>query len=295
MTHKRIIIISAVLLLLLSSFNYAAPGEKNFFWKVEGKGGNSYLLGSIHALKKEMYPLPPVIEDAFKQCDVICVEADISGENLAKQGFMMMQKAMYTGEDTLRKNVSAKTYDMVAKKLKELGMDISGFDKFKPWMVAMTITALEMTQLGFDMNIGIDKHFLEKSVGKKEIISLEGIDFQINLLESFSKEEQENFLAASVMEKDKTMEQVDAMVKAWVNGDVAAMNAIINKTVDETPGYEAVNKKMLDDRNVGMVKKIVPCLESNKRYFIVVGAAHMVGKMGLVRLLKEKGYKITQL
>lgn len=295
MTHKRIFIISSIIIFLLTSIIHAVPGEKNFFWKVEGKGGDSYLLGSIHALKKDMYPLPPVIEDAFAQCDGICVEADISGQNLAKQGMAMLQKAMYTGEETLQQNVSPKTFGLAAKKFKALGMDISGFNKFKPWMAAMTITALEMSRLGFDMNIGIDKHFLDKAVGKKEIVSLEGIDFQINLLESFSKEEQESFLLASVLEEDKALEEVNAMVEAWVNGDAEQMNIIVNKTVDNTPGYELVNKKMLDDRNVGMVKGIIPCLESGKRYFVVVGAAHMVGKIGIVQLLKDKGYKVTQL
>jgi uncharacterized protein YbaP (TraB family) len=37
------------------------------------------------------------------------------------------------------------------------------------------------------------------------------------------------------------------------------------------------------------------CLKNNERCFIVVGAGHLVGKDGVVRLLQARGFKVEQL
>jgi uncharacterized protein YbaP (TraB family) len=57
--------------------------------------------------------------------------------------------------------------------------------------------------------------------------------------------------------------------------------------------YQAI----LKDRNVAMLEKIEGYLEdkSKETYFVVVGAAHMVGEDGIVTRLKEKGYTVTRL
>jgi hypothetical protein len=54
-------------------------------------------------------------------------------------------------------------------------------------------------------------------------------------------------------------------------------------------------QKLFEDRNVKMLSKIEGYLNSNGSYFVIVGAGHMVGKRGLVELLKAKGYEVAQL
>lgn len=280
----------------------AMPGQENtnsagksFLWQVEGTAGKSYLLGSIHLLKEEHYPLKKAIEDGFAQTDVLAVEADVSAKNLAKQGMMLLQKGMYQGEESLKNNLSEKTYQMAEKKLKDLGMDIQGFQKFKPWMVAMTISSLELIKLGFNPNLGIDKYFLEKASDKKEIAELEGMEFQINLFESFSREDNDKFLVSTIIEADQTAKEIETLIKAWASGDIEQMEKSISENIQKYPELEAVYKKILDTRNENMVKKITSYLKSDKKYFVIVGAAHMVGKKGIVQLLQEKGFTVTQL
>jgi len=182
---------------MLCSREKTGSTTPSFLWQVESTAiktattPKSYLLGSIHFLKKEHYPLKKVIEEAFDQADVLAVEVDISSDKIAKAGMMLLQKGMYTGEETLKANISEKTFQLARDKLKELGMDISGFQTFKPWMVAMSIINMELMKLGFNPNYGIDKYFLDKvsestsAPGKKEIVELEGVEYQVKLFESF--------------------------------------------------------------------------------------------------------------
>lgn len=269
--------------------------DKSFLWQIDGPTGKCYLLGSIHLLKKEHYPLKKIIEDSFSQTDALAVEADVSAKNMAKIGMAILQKGMYKEEESLKNNLSEKTYQMTEKKLKELGMDIQGFQKFKPWMMAMTISSLELMKLQFDPNYGIDKYFLEKATDKKEIAELEGLDFQINLFESFSKEEMDKFLFSAIMEADQTEKDIETMVGAWMNGDTEKVEQNVMENIRKYPELEAMYKKLLDTRNENMMEKITSYLKSGKKYFIIIGAAHMIGKKGIVQLLKEKGFTVTQM
>jgi len=270
--------------------------QKSFLWEVKTDSGSSYLLGSIHLLKKEVYPLNPVIENSFDKCGALVLEANLSGDNLAKASFAALQKGMYQGEDTLEKNVSAKTYRLAAEKLKAIGLTIDTFKKFKPWMLAMTVQSFQLIKMGFQAEYGIDFYFSKKAEEvKKEILELEGFEFQVNLLNSFSVKEQEDFLFSSLVESDKLEKEIDKIVNAWLFGNAKQLEEVFLDSVKKYPELEGVNKRFLDDRNVKMVEKIVQFIKEGKKCFVIVGAAHMVGKKGVVQLLKDMGYNVEQL
>src|SRR2546426_12795134 len=50
---------------------------KHSLWKVQGKENAVFLLGSIHVLKKESYPLPFPIEAAYTNSSITVFETDI--------------------------------------------------------------------------------------------------------------------------------------------------------------------------------------------------------------------------
>lgn len=288
----------AMLLIILFSLSMLYSQEqagKSFLWEIQSEQGNSYLLGSVHLLKKEHYPLKKVIENAFAECDVLVLEIDLSGDKLLKAGMMMLQKGIYQGEETLADNISTKTYQLVSDKLKTMDMDIEGFKKSKPWMVAMTVLEKKLIQLGFNPMYGIDLYFLRKAEGKKEIKGLETVEFQLSLFENFSREENEKFLLSTILEADKLEKEMDKMITAWSTGDESAMEKTMMESIREYPELMSFYKKLNDDRNVRMVEQIISFLKTGKKHFIVAGAAHMAGKNGIVQLLKNKGYNISQL
>lgn len=295
MMRKKFFVLVLVNLVLLPMLYSQESADKCFLWEIQLQQGNSYLLGSVHLLKKEHYPLKKVIEDSFEKSDVLVLEVDLSGENLIKSGMYMLQKGKYQGKETLKDNISEKTYQLLKEKVESMGMDIEGLNGWKPWMAALQIMESKLMSLGYNPMHGIDMYFLNKSQGKKEIKGLETVEFQVGLFENFSKEESEKFLLSTIMETDQLEKEMDQMVTAWVTGDVEAMEKTMTDTIQESPELEAFYKKLNDDRNVRMVEEIISLLKTGKKYFIVVGAAHMVGKNGIVQLLKNKGYNVNQL
>jgi uncharacterized protein YbaP (TraB family) len=53
-------------------------------------------------------------------------------------------------------------------------------------------------------------------------------------------------------------------------------------------------RKLLDDRNVVMADKIDAWLGEDTDVFVVVGAGHFAGEMGILHLLEQKGWKVEQ-
>jgi len=293
---RKKIFVWVLMSLVIQSMLYSQENTgKSFLWAIQSKQGNSYLLGSVHLLKKEHYPLKKVIEDSFEQSDVLVLEVDLSGDNLLKAGMYMLQKGKYQGEETLKDNISEKTYQLLKDKAKSMEMNFEWLMGWKPWMAAFNILERKLMNLGYNPMHGIDMYFLNKSQGKKEIQGLETIEFQVGLFENFSKEESEKFLLSTIMEADQLEKEMDQMITAWSTGDVETMEKTSTESIREYPELEAFYKRLNDDRNVRMVEEIITRLKTGKKYFIVVGAIHMIGKNGIVQLLKNKGYEVNQL
>jgi uncharacterized protein YbaP (TraB family) len=274
-----------------SAFSYS---QKNFLWKVQSGHSTVYLLGSIHFLKKDVYPFDQTIEDAYGSSNRLVVEADINA--LDKLDLKMLaDKAFYRNDDQVEKHVSPETYRLIQKESKRLDMPIELVRVQKPWFLALSFEATELMRLGYDPQYGVDYHFLTRAQGKKEILELESLDEQLSLLSGYSDQEQEQFLLYTLNTLSSMAGEAESMVRAWTSGDAQALESIIADAVQPDTSLAPVLEKLLDKRNVKMTSKIEGYLNSNGTYFVIVGAGHLVGKSGIVELLRGKGYVVEQL
>ncbi|MCL5021978.1 MAG: TraB/GumN family protein [Nitrospirae bacterium] len=267
--------------------------RKGLLWKVRSGSGAVYLLGSIHALKKEHYPLPARIEEAFDESDTLAVEADINDVNV--EGLMTaLEGAVYPGNETIEDHLSNEAYERAKAKLSESGIPVQLFQRTKPWLLALMLAALEMQKSGLDPEYGIDKHFLGEAKGRKRIVELESIDFQLRLFTTMSDAEQESFLLYTLQDLDASGRETDALIGAWMRGDAKSMESLALEGVRENPQLRPMYKKLFQDRNEAMASKIEGFLREGGTYFVVVGTGHLVGKGGIPGLLKKRGYSVEQ-
>jgi hypothetical protein len=293
----RVLLILFILFLLGSS-SYAlsavSQNQKNFLWKVQSKTSTVYVLGSIHFMKKEAYPLNMKIEDAFDKSNVLVVEANINDINQIDVQ-KLIESAFYPVNETLEKHVSKETYELLKKEFEGFGIPFEIINKQRPWFLALTLTSLELLKLGFDPANGIDMHFLLKADGKKKIAEIESVDYQINLLSRFSDREQEFFLLYTLKNINTTGQELDGLFRAWVTGDTKSMESIITKPVAEDRNLSSLYEKLIYERNRNMVLRIEEFLKTKETYFVVVGAGHLVGKKGIIEMLKGKGFHVEQI
>lgn len=291
---SRILSVLILVSLVILVRDTLSQSPKSFLWKIQSKTSTVYVLGSLHLAKKEIYPLSQKIENAFDQSDFLVVEAnvnDIKKIDIQK----LMESAFYPANDALEKHVSPETFEWVKKETEGLGIPLELLDKQKPWFLAMTLVSLESIKLGLDPNLGIDKYFLSKAEGKKKILELESLDYQISLLSGFSEKDQELFLIYTLKDLNVMEQEVGRLIQAWVSGDAQAMESLLTRSVSEDKRLSAILEKLIFERNRRMVAKIEDFLRTKETYFVIVGVGHLVGNQGILKLLGGKGYLIEQL
>ncbi len=298
LSKKNLWLVPVLLIVLLSAaalnFRHAwGEGQKNFMWKVRSQTATVYLLGSIHYMKKEAYPLNIAIEDAFSRSNVLAVEANVNDpEKLYFSKFI--DGAFYPGDDTLEKHVSLQTYELVAGEFGKHGLPMGILSKEKPWFLALTLTALELLKSGYTPEYGIDMHFLSKA-GLKRIVELESLDQQVDLLSGFSDAEQEAFLVHTIKELDTWSRESEVLMRTWRTGDARGLESMLAKSTVSGKGMASIYEKLLYARNRSMASRVEDLLRSKDTCFVIVGAAHLVGNRGIVELLRKKGYSVEQL
>ena len=288
----------AVFLAIVAGAQLAAPAPaqpgKLFLWEAVGEKGKVYLLGSIHLAREDLYPLDEVIESAFTESETLVVEVDL---NQLDEGAFQLQAlgaGIYGDGRTLESELSSDALGKLQSFLKERGVPFGPFSVMKPWLVAISITAMETLRLGYKTEFGIDKHFLDRAEREdKPVSALESADFQIRLLSDFSEKLQVLFLTQTLDDVARIPDVVDELISAWKQGDAKTIEKLILEAANDArvkPLYD----KFFYRRNVNMATKIASLLDSGGSWFVVVGAGHLVGDDGIIRLLSDRQFDINQ-
>jgi len=289
--RQRLAAIAAGVLFVSVSMN--AQTGKHFMWKVEDSSGAiAYLLGSLHVLTPEWYPLAEPINKAFAESKTLVEEVDIDETSDPTAMMAALAKAMLTEGRTLDQVVSPETFAEVKRRAEKSNLPMVALQRMKPWLVAITLMAPTLQAAGFKPELGIDRHFYDRAVDsgmKRE--ALETFNYQLDRFDQLSPKLQEELLKTTMEDLDTEVSGVKDMAQAWGFGDTAAIEKLTLSALQESP---ELYQRLLVERNHNWVPRVEACLKEKRACFIVVGAAHLVGPDGLPTLLTKKGYKVTQ-
>lgn len=295
--YRFIFFLVSVLLIVFSIPVYAqenrgASPQKHFLWAVHSGKNTVYLLGSIHILKKDAYPLPETIEKAYGCCSKILFETDLDGMQDPASQNKMTKLGLYPAGETLRKNISAQTYELLKQKAAAANVPMERLEQFKPWFVAIAITALEIQRLGYDPELGVDRHFFNRAKKDgKEMAFLETNEQQLNLMADMNRYQQEMFLKETLKELEIIGTMASDMVKAWETGDSEKLYFITKTGFDK---YPDIYYRFFIQRNKNWVPQIEKLLKLDGDVLVIVGAGHLAGEQSLIELLVKNGHQVEQ-
>jgi uncharacterized protein YbaP (TraB family) len=273
-----------------------ATTGRQYLWEISSLTNRVYLYGTVHAGKKNFYPLAPPVEKAFAESKVLAVEADITDAAAMKSSVTMMVLAP---PDRLERHVSAQAYARFRSQLDRLGMAEANFTQLKPFLAASLLAFAEWGRLGYNPQYGVDLHFIirAREAGKR-IVELEGSQAQSDLMDSLSALESQQAFEGTVaaLESGLTREQITGMVNAWQSGDADLLLEVARRYNESVPGAREIEEKFIWSRHEAMARKIESfLLEGRERVFVAVGALHMAGPRGLLEILRKRGYLVRQL
>ncbi len=269
-------------------------------WEVTDSNGNSlYMMGTIHVADADAEVLPDYFEAAYAKCDALAVECDTDSMDI---DMSIYTKLMYTDGTTIKEHVPEEQYNTVVKELANAGQYMAAFDYMKPALWSNYVELAAASKAGLSTDYGIDYNMLDRAKEEgKEILELESVDFQLNLMANLSDDIQTLLFKEIAQEGiiDEYAKELAELYNEWKKGneisnddDVAGESSIDKKDLELAEEY---NKILVDDRNVGMAKKIKSYIDDGKKVMVLAGSAHFYGEKGIIKLLENEGYTIRKL
>lgn len=259
-------------------------------WKVTSPQGSTlYLGGSVHALRGIDYPLPAAYNRAFDASSRLVFEVDEQALTRASKG--LVKVGQYRKGDSLKNHVDPRTYDYVRRVFALLKIPESAFAQFRPWLLVIMLQAPSAN--GFSEQLGVEEFLAKRArASSKPVSGLETAHEHMAVYSDLSDRESEALLLLSLIPSGGGRDRPDRILKAWRRGEADTLAAAVHDGFREFPSF---GERLLDLRNRRWIPKIESYLESGHTYFVVVGAGHMGGPNGVVRLLRARGYQVEQL
>ncbi|PPU37072.1 MULTISPECIES: TraB/GumN family protein [unclassified Xanthomonas] len=263
-------------------------------WKVDGKGGTLYLLGSFHVLKPSDYPLSPDVMQAFAKADRLVFELPPSDAQSPRLASRMLQVARRNDGRTLQDVLDARTWQALSSYARTHGMSVDALQPLKPWFVALSISMAEMARQGMDPNAGLDHYLMQQAQARgKPAEGLERAEEQIALLDAMSPTEQHQLLEES-LDEAATTDQLRQLHAAWRRGDVQTLSTQMAE--DLRRQYPALYQDINVERNARWVPRLEKQLgKGSGTTLVVVGALHLLGNDGVVERLRARGYHVERI
>ena len=288
MIIKKIVFTMSFIVLMFSfSVHASSP-----VWKVSKGNNHLYLGGTIHLLGKEDYPLPSAFDKAYEDSSRLVFETDIQKFNTPEYQKIFMGKLTYSGQRTIKDVVNTKTINALEKHLTSRGIPLTQIIKFKPGMLVMMLTVIELQRLNI-AGMGVDEFYINKGLkDDKKFSYLEEVEEQLSFLVDMGKDNPDELIAYTLRDMEKLPEQMALMKNAWRKGDNFGLKEVALAPWEKD--FSELYNTLLVQRNNKWIPKIEKMLKTKEVEFVLFGALHMVGDDGVLAQLKARGYTIQR-
>ena len=262
-------------------------------WLVESTTTKLYLAGTVHILRDNDFPLPPAFESAYKQAQTLAFEVDIDQTREPAFQQQMMQAIKLPAGTRLEQVLKSETLDKLHAFLNRNGLELDQFNELKPSMIAMTMTIIELRKIGVN-SAGVDDFFYHKARRDgKQVLALESIQQQIEFLTEMGQGQEDMMILQTLQEIESLSSDFNDMLRSWRQGDTRKLEDLFITPMKQEFG--PVYQQLIVNRNQNWLQQLKAYLQTPDTEMVLVGSAHLPGEDGLLTLLKNAGYRISQL
>ena len=256
-------------------------------WEISGNGLNqsSYLFGTIHMIPEEQYDLPDHVLARLAQSDRLVLELDMDkATNLFSQLGMIPQMLMPDGI-RISDLVSSSDYLLVQQAIEQSGLPSGMIERVKPLFLSALLDP-QMGQASKSQSYDLNLYQLAKGNDIKHS-GLESVKDQLAAFDAISLEDQAQMLVDQLKgETEEGSGGYTDLVSEYKSENLNQLAAIM-----EAEAKGDFLEVLLYSRNRKWIP-IMSKLMKKERVFFGVGAGHLAGELGVVRLLETQGYRL---
>ena len=261
------------------------------FYKISDEDTTIYVLGTIHVLPDDYDWFDGELREAFNRSGELVME--MVAPDPATMGGIVQKLAIDPNGKKLSSYFDAETKSKYDAQLAAMNIPADAFEAFEPWMVSVTLTAMQMETMGLTSELGVEAILTKAAqTSGKKISGLETAVQQLGFFDNLSKEAQLALLEASLDDLDENEKLMNDMVKGWSKGDIAGLAELMNESMEENP--ELITA-LLTDRNERWAEWVKTRMDSPGTVFMAVGAGHIAGEGSLFDVLDDDGIDAVRL
>jgi uncharacterized protein len=270
-----------------------APLANSLLWEITGKSLEkpSYVFGTIHMIDRENYFLTDAAKEALDKVYNVTFEIDM--EEMTDLGTLMplMMKAFMQGDTTLRDLLTEEEYTLVSGHFQEIGLPMMFVERIKPMFLSALASGDMSDPAAQEDIVSYEMELMEMAQQKeKEIMGLETAEYQMSMFDSIPYRIQADMLVTSIRDQSGNSDQLDRMIELYTTQNIEGMQSLMEEDQDVLD-YQDL---LLVTRN----RNWIPVMEKRMAdgpSFFAVGAGHLAGTEGVLRLLIEAGYSVKPL
>lgn len=256
--------------------------KNSLLWQITPPNGgpSSYLFGTMHVRDARAFGWLDAALEYLTDCAVFATEFDFSEtDNQALTEVLRLPND--TSLHHLLKPGAWKNLDHYALKL--LGVPAARFDHQHPMMVSSTLTAVFMSE---EQTYSLDETlwYAAQAAGK-QCTGVETFEEQLQTLKKIPLEQHIKGLTWLLKNFSRQRRRLQKMMNMYAESDLQNLYQAAKKDA------KGLRKVLLYDRNKLMAKRFAKIAQSQS-LFCAVGAGHLAGQKGMLRLLKKAGFKV---
>jgi uncharacterized protein len=284
---RYLLITSCILLAYTSEANPGSKKNNSLLWRISSKELQkpSYLFGTMHLICQEDYIWTTSMEKSLQQSDAVCFELDLDDPGLPME---IASGLMDHSGKKLKDYFSHEDYKKLAQFIADsLKADISVFQQLKP-VALQTIMGTNEIPCDSLPPVSYEVRIMEQvKETQKEVIGLETAAEQIDLFDNLPTDSIIKDLISIITQKDSVKDEYAALANAYKQQDIKLLHTIIQQSAQKDIDIAG----FIDVRNEKWIKRMGEKMEQRSVFF-AVGAGHLWGEYGLIKLLRAGGYTV---
>jgi uncharacterized protein YbaP (TraB family) len=261
---------------------------KGLLWKIEStRQEPSYLIGTMHVDDPGIWDMFEHAQEFFDNATTVCTEIKMDFETVAAE----MRVMFFTDGRTLKSVINDDAfYQRTIHIANARGLPEVMVRNMKPFTLAFMLSMPRSKGQVLD-----EKIYTDAIRQRKQICGLETTEEHSNVFKSFDMTTQVKMLVTTVEHIDEVDRMYPALLAAYLDRDLAAIARLVNESLLMEDGEieRIFLQRFLIERNSKMVLRMIPLINKGGAFF-AVGAMHLTGKAGLLRLLEARGYTISR-
>jgi uncharacterized protein YbaP (TraB family) len=260
-------------------------------WVVRDKDSELVLFGSVHILPPGIDWEPPVLMRALAAADDLWFEIPVDPATEAQTGRLAATFGALPPDQSLFKLLAPKDATQLMRVAAMYDVSPALLDRLQPWMAEIALASGAYRRAGADAASGVEKTLSAAADPHARRRALETPAEQIEILSSAPRAEQIASRRQTMEEMETKPGQFGDLVKAWVDGDVAALDR--EAIAEMRKAAPTLFKTLVTDRNVRWTGILDARLKGHGRTVVVVGVGHLIGPGGVPARLRALGYSVT--